>query len=177
MAVSKGDKAPGFETEDQKGNMVRVPSGRKTALMFMRYLGCPLCLHKMDEVKAKMDEFNAAGADVMVVVQSTSSRVKSFSDQKGVPFLLISDREKKFYQLYDVKAGGLGAMLSPNVLKETVKATFKGKMHGAFEGDEFQIPASFVVGTDGKVHFAYYGRDVADFGDVAELIAAVKSAP
>lgn len=176
MPLSNGDLAPVFETADQRGGSLKVPSGKKTAVFFMRYLGCPLCLKKMDEIKAGLDEFKSAGTDVVVVMQSTPRRVSTFAEKHQVPFTLVSDRAKDLYRLYEVGAGGLRRYLTANVAKESLKATLKGKMHGAFEGDEFQIPACFLVGADGRIHYAYYGRDVADFGDIGELISAAKAA-
>ncbi len=177
MVISNGVQAPVFETEDQHGNAVKVPGDKKAVLMFMRYLGCPLCLQKIKGVAANIERFRAAGAEVMVVVQSTPGRVKIFAEKNGLPFTLISDRENKLYELYDVSVGGIRQFLAPNVLKESAKAMLKGHLHGRFEGKEFQIPAAFVIGTDGKVQLAHYGKDVADFGDMEDILEALKGAP
>jgi len=48
---------------------------------------------------------------------------------------------------------------------------FKGHLHGKFEGDEFQVPASFLLGPDGAVIYAHYGKDISDFGNIDELLA------
>jgi peroxiredoxin len=179
MGISKGDSAPLFEALDQHGNKVKVPGDveKRIVLMFMRYLGCPLCLKEIGEVRARIEEFRAAGAEVIVVIQSSPKRVQCFSEEKGLPFALISDQEKRLYKLYDVQSGSINKYLTANVLKESLKATLKGKFHGPFEGDEFQIPATFVIGPDGKVLFVHYGKDVADFGKLEEVLAAVKGTP
>jgi peroxiredoxin Q/BCP len=176
MSISKGDPAPAFEAENQRGKKLKVPGERKAVLIFMRYLGCPLCLAKMDEVQATMDEFSRAGAEVMVVMQSTKKRVKDFAEKRDLNFLLLPDPDKRLYQLYEASPGGLGAYLTANVLIKSVSAILRGKMHGAFEGNEFQVPAAFVIGADGRVHYAHYGKDVADFGDINALINAVEKA-
>ena len=70
-------------------------------------------------------------------------------------------------------------MLAPNVLKESVKATLKGYMHGKFEGDEFQKPADFIIAPDGKILWAHYGKDISDSTPnellIAELSRVTKS--
>ena len=73
--------------------------------------------------------------------------------------------------MFDVKKGGLKEFMAPAAGKASIRAMFKGHMHGKFEGDEFQIPASFLLGLDGQVLYAHYGRDISDFGSIDELLA------
>ena len=160
-----GDNAPKFEFEDQDGKKYLFPDGFKgkwLALFFLRHLGCPLCMEKLNALKGNFKQYRDSGIDLCVVVQSTPRRVTEYARDKGIPFHLIADHDKVFYDLYGVKRGGIGAFLAPSVMLASVRSTLKGNFHGKFEGDELQKPAAFLVDTQGKIVFADYGKNIAD---------------
>ena len=177
MALTVGQAAPAFEATDQQGQPVVVPAGyrgKKLALAFLRYLGCPLCLMKLDELIKNFPAYAAAGAGLIVLVQSVPGHVKRYAERKKLPFALLSDAERRLYQLYQVPVGGIKEFIAPPVLKATIQATLKGHMHGRFEGHELQIPADFVIGPEGKLSFVHYGKDISDFLSHEALLAALK---
>ena len=176
MPLTVGQPAPRFETVDQKDQPLVFPdgfSGKKVVLSFLRYLGCPLCLMKLDELVAHYPDYTGRGAELVAVVQSVPGHVKRFAERKKIGFRLLSDHERRLYQLYQVPIGGAKEYLAPAVLMATVQATLKGHMHGRFGGHELQIPADFIIGPDGKIAFVHYGKDVSDFLTHAELLAAL----
>jgi len=176
MALNVGQAAPEFEAVDQKDQKLVVPGafqGKKVALSFLRYLGCPLCLMKLEEVIQNYPAYAAAGAGLIALVQSRPGHVKRFADRKKLPFALISDPERKIYKLYQVPLGGVKEYIAPPVLKATIQATLKGHMHGRFGGNELQIPADFILAPDGTIAFVHYGKDISDFLAHSELMAAL----
>ena len=165
MKFAKGAKAPIFEAEDAKGHIWHIPEdlkGKKLVMVFLRHLGCPLCMRRIDELKNEYYRFDELGAMLMVIVQSTRARVASYSEKKSIPYPLVPDKDKKIYDLFGVERGGIGAFLAPRVLVESAKATLKGYFHGAFEGDELQKPAEFIIKPGGEIAWANYGRDISD---------------
>ena len=176
MPLTVGQPAPKFEATDQKNQILVVPDGfrgKRVALSFLRYLGCPLCLMKLDELLQNYSAYPAAGAGLIVVVQSLPGHVKRYAERKQVPFPILSDPERKLYSLYQVPSGGFKEYIAPAVLKATIQATLKGHFHGRLEGNEFQIPADFVIAPNGTLAFVHYGKDVSDFLPHAELMAAL----
>ena len=43
--------------------------------------------------------------------------------------------------------------------------------HGEYEGDELQLPASFVMDQDCRLLYVHYGKTAADLPDPAQLAA------
>ncbi len=43
-----------------------------------------------------------------------------------------------------------------------VKALLSGFRQGRVEGELSQVPAHFLIHEDGKIHTAYYGKNIAD---------------
>lgn len=178
MDVKVGEKAPEAVFEDHMGKTWRIPDdfrGRRVVLVFLRHLGCPLCLKRIDELKTDFEKFKELGAQLVVFVQSTWERTKKYAEKKAIPFLLVADREKTVYSIYGVEKGGIGAFLTPSVFKKSLSATLKGYMHGAFEGDELQKPAEFVLDENGMVIWAHYGKDISDSADNDQLMIALRS--
>jgi len=174
MAIIAGRKVEPFEFSDQSGKPWRFPEdfeGRKAALFFLRHLGCPLCMEKIEELKKAAPEFEDKAVRLIALVQSTPKRALEFATQKELPFLLVPDREKKLYQAFEVARGGLKEFMAPAAAAATIRATFKGHFHGKFEGDELQVPASFLLSPEREVLYVHYGKNISDFGSVAELLA------
>ena len=174
MALLIGSGAPAFSFSDQSGKPYKYPDdfrSGKTAIFFLRHLGCPLCKEKVAELKAAYSRFEAKGVKLIVVAQSTAKRTAEVASKEGLAYLLVADREKNLYDKFEVKKGGLKEFTAPAAFMATIRATFKGHMHGKFEGDEFQVPASFLLSAEGEVIYAHYGKDISDFGSVDELLA------
>jgi thioredoxin-dependent peroxiredoxin len=161
-----GDAAPKFEFTSQTGKKQNFPEdfkGKWVGVHFLRYVGCPICLEKLDDLIKNQQKYAASGVEILAIVQSTEKRVKTYAEKKGVKFHLVPDRERKLYELYQVDVGGIGAFFAPQVTIATIRTTLKGNFHGAFEGAELQKPASFIIDPQGKLAFAYYGKNIADF--------------
>ncbi len=173
MAYSAGDNAPEFSFTDHTGAEYTYPadfSSGKLALFFLRHLGCPLCKDKLEELKTAWPDFKEKSITLAVVVQSTPKRVSGYAERVGFPFLLVPDREKRLYELFGLRKGGVREYMAPSVMGATIRATFKGHMHGRFEGDEFQVPGAFLLSPDGKVVHVHYGKNVSDFGAVRDFL-------
>lgn len=165
MKLDKGAKALKFEAEDAKGRMWQMPEdqkGRNLVLVFLRHLGCPLCMRRIDELKKEYGRFSEMNAELMVVVQSTKQRAAKYAEKKSIPYPLIGDKEKKLYDLFGVQRGGIAAFMAPRVLVASAKATMKGYFHGAFDGDELQKPAEFIIKPGGEIAWSHYGEDISD---------------
>jgi len=178
MKLEPGMTAPSFEVEDAHGRIWRVPQGlegKHLLLIFLRHLGCPLCARRLDEIAAGYSAFDAAGADVMAVVEAGRERARSYAAGKGLPMALVGDKEKNLYRGYSVGTGSLRSFMSPRVIRETVRATMKGYFHGRPEGNELQKPAEFIISPDGKIAWAHYGEDISDFAGNDELVAQLKT--
>ncbi len=174
MSISPGDKVATFSFSDQEGQKYDYPADfkdQKLAIFFLRHLGCPLCKHALDDIDNAVGQFADKGVKVVTVVQSTPKRVAEYAKKEGLSMILAPDREKKLYNAFDVKRGGLKEFMGPGAFKATIRATLKGHTHGKFEGDEFQVPASFLLSGDGEALYCYYGKDVSDFGSVDAVLA------
>ena len=63
---------------------------------------------------------------------------------------------------------------SCDALDKIAKVKEEGFQHGAYEGEELQLPACFVVDGNLTITYAHYGKNAADIPTVEELAQLVK---
>ncbi|MDJ0763345.1 MAG: peroxiredoxin-like family protein [Myxococcota bacterium] len=171
-----GDRAADFtyDTAWEYGETFYGTTGKRpVVLVFLRYLGCPVCQMEMAQLKKEVGLFKAKGANVFVALQSSPETVAAVTSQEDWPFTIICDPSEAIFQLYRVAPGGLFKHLHPAGLMAAAKATAKGFRHGKFEGRETQLPAVFVVDSDKTIRWVYYGKtlnDVPALSSIAEQI-------
>ena len=160
-----GDKAPDFnyETAWERGKEFYKSAGKKSAvLVFLRYLGCPICHVDMVNLKREIGHIKKKGAALFVIIQSSPATVASITKKEDWPFIIICDPKGALFQLYHVEPGGILKYMHPAGLIAAIRATFQGYRHGKFEGKETQLPAVFVVGGNRVLKYVHYGRHIAD---------------
>lgn len=172
-----GTVAPDFQTQDGRGDALALSAlrGKKTVLIFLRHLGCPICRMEIAELKRRAGEFHQAGAEVLVFVDSPDESVREFAAREDVKFRLVADPQHKIYAAYGIERGSLFDFLAPGAGARSLKATLKGHMHGRFEGSELQLPGDFVLDEQGKVLFAHRGAHIGDNTPLDPLLAVVRS--
>jgi len=171
--LKAGDQAPKFETRDVEGISINLESLLKhgpVALVFLRYVGCPICRMHLSQVQDDREKYEDKNIQLFIVMESEAEPIKNYLTKKRLSMNVIPDPQHKLYDLYEVKPGTAADLFSPKALVATVKATLHGHLHGAFEGHEFQLPAAFVIGADGRINYAYYGTHFADKPPAEEMV-------
>jgi len=169
------------ELVDIHGDLVRVPDLRRLVhLQFRRYAGCPVCNLHLRSIALRHDEILAAGIHEVVVFHSSAETMLGF--QGGLPFAAIADPEKKLYAEFGVEKmspmAALMAALSPRSWRAAGRALMRApSLPGAAgRGEEhLGLPADFLIGPDGRVLAARYGKYVDDQWSVDELLDLAKN--
>ncbi len=173
MPLKTGQSAPDFTATTARGEPVRLRSlleAGPVCVIFLRFMGCPLSRLRMAELEQELDAYRDRNLRLFVVLESRPDRVERYLTRKGLQLEVLPDRGRKLFDRYDVKPGGFGALLHPAVLSTGAKATVKGHLHGAFEGNELQLPAAFVIGQDGKLTYVNYGLHAADTAPTERIV-------
>ena len=176
MPLTIGTIAPDFrfQTADDSGLLSEeLQKAEKTLLIFSRYLGCPFCQLDLLSYCEEYARFREKNAQILLVLQSAPETLRQQTLAKEVPFHLISDPQQELYHLYDVKpAASILKMLRLNgKLLKKASALMKRKLkHGAYEGNEQQLLALFVLDGNRTVLHAQYAAHLSDMPDVEELL-------
>jgi len=89
---------------------------------------------------------------------------------------VIPDPEHQLYRQYGVQTSVRG-LLSAFAFRmgEALRAMCLGFLPGPMDGHLTQLPADFLIGPDGMIRIAYYGRDIGDHLPFELLFKAVDS--
>ena len=179
--LNVGSLMPNFEfatpyaPENRLSETVKKVPG-KTAIVFLRYLGCRMCQLDMLDYEEGYAPIAENGGQLLIVLQSDPAKVAADIPQGQVPYTIICDPDQTLYKLFDIRP----ASSKETMKDETSAAKFarieeKRLVHGDFEGEELQLPAAFVVDHDLRVTFARYGRVISDTPTADELAELVKA--
>jgi peroxiredoxin len=155
------------------GKPVRIPDPDLLVhLQFRRYSGCPVCNLHMRSVAARHDEILAAGIREVAVFHSDPDTMLGF--QGWLPFAAVADPAKALYAEF-----GVGTMRTTNALKpRSWRAAARGlasapSLRGiGSKGQSYRgLPADFLIGPNGTILAAKYGRYTDDHWPVDELLA------
>jgi thioredoxin-dependent peroxiredoxin len=79
------------------------------------------------------------------------------------PFPIIPDPGHVIYRRYGVETSLHGFLLGLTLrMGKALKAIGKGFLPGRMEGSITLVPADFLIGPDGTILVAYYGKDISD---------------
>lgn len=165
MKLSVGDTAPDFQfdTPGKRGLRFYNEIGETPAVMvFLRYIGCPVCQMEMAGMKRDIGLFREKGVRVFVLLQSDCAVITAAADSIEWPFTVVCDPDGKIFADYGVAPGGLLRYLHPSGLVAAIRATFQGYRHGKFEGKETQVPAAFILSPQKVIQFVHYGKTISD---------------
>lgn len=175
MKLEVGKKIEDFSFCTQHGckdSFLAELTAEKTVLLFLRYIGCTVCNLAILEIRDKYEELRAKGTEVYVVLQSEEDVLKEEIKDANIPFEIILDPEMKLYEKFSLEiAESVEAMLGGNTMDRIAKAKEMGLEHGKYEGNEQQLPATFVLDKEGNVTYAKYGTHVTDTMSVEEMLA------
>lgn len=174
MRLQVGDQMPDMPVTTAFGSadsLYGLIGGKNTLIWAVRYIGCPPCHLDTTMLARRWPRFQAANANVVVVMQSDPEVLRGATAGEDIPFDIICDPEMKFYRELDIRpaasmeeARGDEAQFEKLMTKGKACADL-GYTHGKYEGDEMQLPAVFVVDGAGKVLFAHYAAAIADLPD------------
>lgn len=163
-----------FEMNKNFKDLVNEVEG-KTALVFLRYFGCTLCQMDVHNIIKNYDKIKAENGQVVIVFQSKPETIAANTKKEDLPFEIICDPDAALYEKYEVKASKTRmGMVDKKTMVKVMKATAAGFKHGAYEGDEQQLPATFIINKDMKVTYAHYGKSAGDTPNVDEIVEILK---
>ena len=99
-----GTKAPDFALKNQQGETVRLSdfSGKRVVLYFYPKDSTPGCTRQACAFAGAYALFGQRNAVVIGVSRDSVASHKRFAEKNGLPFILLSDPERKAIEAYGV---------------------------------------------------------------------------
>lgn len=168
-----GQNAPPFVVSDVYMKTVKLESGKKKVLGFLRYIGCPYC--QRDIMKLISNRKNFEKADVILFSHSPADVLKKYLDKVfDFPFKMVSDPQKLIYKMYGVEDGNVLDFVSPSAIIDNLKTlpTLKDYkfVPGGIDKNFYTRPAFFVIDENNVIKYIYRAKNVADSFDIDDLL-------
>ncbi len=173
--LNVGDKIPDFKfvtafSNERKWHAELALNKGKTALIFLRYYGCTLCQLDIRTFTKKYHEITDNGGKFYIVLQSEPSTIAKDIDESTIPFEIICDSKMSLYDEFEIPcAESMKSMADAKTMLKIGEATVAGLKHGEYEGRELQLPATFVMDSDGILTYVHYGKSAGDIPTPKEL--------
>lgn len=172
-ALKVGAPAPDFTATDAKGETLHLADLLKNGPVVMTwYRGgwCPYCNIQLRSMQQALPEIAGAGATLVALTPEKPDSSLTTAEKNQLTFAVVSDTQLKIAHQYGVAYK----------LPESLREMFKGRLElPEINGDdswELPLAATYVIGTDGKVAYAFVDADYTRRAEPADIIEAIKHA-
>jgi peroxiredoxin len=171
-APRPGEIMPPFMLPDQSGRLVTLESlisRGPLVVMFYRGHWCPYCRLNVSAVVKAQDCIVALGGQIVAIMPETQKYTQQFRSDSGALFPVLTDLDNGYAMSLNL-AIWVGAEIQ-QLLSYLDISHFQG-------GNDWMlpIPATFVVGADGRVKARFVDPDFRNRMEIDDLVAAVGSA-
>lgn len=99
-----GDKAPEFESKDEKGNVVKLSdyTGKKLVLFFYPKASTPGCTNEACDLRDNYQAFLAKGYEILGASADSAKRQQNWINKHELPFPLLVDEEKEVINAFGI---------------------------------------------------------------------------
>ena len=173
-AIQIGRWAPDFKTTNASGDRMHLRQMLKdgpVVLVFYRGYWCSYCIKYLTAFEAELEKIKETNARIIAIAPEIDANQVKTIEQTKADIMFISDPELKIMDLYDL-AFKVTDQYNDKILKH------KGESLEAINGQEeayLPIPATYVIGTDGKVKWSHFDPNYKNRPDVEEILNVLKA--
>ncbi|PFG34438.1 peroxiredoxin-like family protein [Sanguibacter antarcticus] len=170
-AVTVGDHAPDFTLPDATGAAVHLAdllAAGPVVVSFYRGGWCPYCNLELHALQVALPDLTAAGGTLVAISPEAPDASLTTSEKQNLEFPVLSDTDAATitaYRLNFTIDSTTRAVLSE---PEAEAARAQG-----VATEILPVPATYVIGTDGTVTFAFVDPSHTHRAEPADVVAAV----
>lgn len=177
--LKEGQQAPPLHVKTIHGTELHVPGdeGELFHVQFRRFAGCPICNLHLQSFRQRHAEIESAGVREIVIFHSSVEELLPFQGQ--FPFAVVGDPKKQLYRLFGVESS-ISAFLGLSAWLASAKGIWSKDKPDLFRipnGGFLGLPADFLIGSNGVIAAAHYGRHAYDQWSVDDLLALAAARP
>jgi peroxiredoxin Q/BCP len=113
MGLQVGDKIPHFKAKDTNGldfDSADLVGKKPIVIFFYPRDNTPGCITEACSFRDQYEDFKDLGAEVIGISSDSVASHQKFRDQYKLPFILLSDSDKKIRKLFGVPTAILGLL-------------------------------------------------------------------
>ena len=169
-----GETAPAFKGQDAAGRPVELRQLLKkgpVVLYFYRGQWCPYCNKELSQLQDSLQVLTAKGAQVVVITPETQENIDKTVAKTKAAFPIVHDQDLAIMKAYRTAF----------TLDEATALKYKGfgvdlKQANGLDTNVLPVPATYVIGRDGKIKFAFFDADYRHRATVRQVARALAPA-
>jgi peroxiredoxin len=171
-APKPGDVMPSFALPDEHGHMVRLENllaHGPAIVTFYRGHWCPYCRISMNTLAKAQSRIEVLGARMVAIVPDREQFAAEMKRDSNVKFPILSDMDNGYAMSLNL------AIWVGSEMEEFM--TRIGRMLPEYQGNDswmLPIPATFVVGRDGRIVARFVDPDYRKRVAVEDLVKSLK---
>ena len=172
-ALKVGDKAPSFTLNDPEGNPVSsadLLAKGPLVVTFYRGVWCPYCNMDLQALQEALPKIRELGANLVAISPQTAPNSRRSQRDNHVEFPILSDKGNEVADAFHLR------FELPDYLQELYKNVFSNDL-AVVNGESswtLPMPARYVVGQDGTIHYAEVNPDYTTRPDPEELFPVLE---
>jgi peroxiredoxin len=121
------------------------------------------------------EQFEAAGADVVLIGQLTPRHAAHFRRRQKIELPVLADEHRASYKAAGTKVGSIGDLLGPKVIAKGALTTLRtGKLQGRTIGHPAQLGGTVLIAPPGEIVYSHMAKDASDNASPEEILAALR---
>ena len=172
-ALAVGSAAPAFKGQDAAGRPVELRQLLKkgpVVLYFYRGQWCPYCNKQLSQLQDSLQVLTSKGAQVVVITPELPTNIDKTVAKTKAAFPIVHDQDFAIMKAYKTAF----------TVDDATARKYQGfgvdlKAANGAATNVLPVPATYVIGRDGKIQYAFFDPDYrhrASVRAVAQALAA-----
>lgn len=174
QALTKGDTAPHFVLPDHQGNMVssvELLADGPVLINFYRGKWCPYCNLELRAYQVQLERIQKAKASLVAISPMLPDNSLDLAQKNKLAFPVLSDVGNKV-------AAEFGLVFTVDTRIQAMYLERLGNDLPTLNGDDsftLPLPATYVIGQDSAIIYAYVNADYRLRADPEEVLAVLEA--
>ena len=171
--MQQGERAPDFTLTNARGAQVTLSgllARGPVVLAFYRGGWCPYCNLQLRAYQKALPDIRAAGGQLVAVSPELPDKSLGTVEKNALEFEVLSDQTGeagRAYRLFFDLSGELRQLYAAGG-NDLAKWNADGQWH-------LPLPATYVIGQDGLVRFAFVDAEYRNRAEPADVLAALRA--
>ncbi len=166
-ALNVGDKVPDFEFEDMDRNKISLNTMTalgSVVISFNRGNWCPFCNIDFKHMQRNIAAIEESGSNLFVISPQLIEKSAQLKEENGYDYPILHDKSNEV-----AKQFGICFTLSDEL--KTIHHSFGMDIpeHNGDNSFELPIPATYVIGSDKKIKFAYINPNWMERAQIEDI--------
>lgn len=166
-----GDAAPAFTLPNAVGKDISSADLLKEGpivVVFYRGAWCPYCNLTLAAWQDQLETIQSLGGQLVTISPQKPDYSLSSKEKNELTFPVLSDVGNKVSDDF-----GITTQVTPEIIK-LWEGRIDLEQHNGDATAKLPLPATYLIGTDGKIHFAYAHEDYRVRAEPADVIAKLR---